>query len=254
MGSRPIQGISECNRNSGRSICSMSFPDTNWTALIHASLNGNDENRRALSEVCTAYWKPVHKVICATGVGRTDANDLTQSFFTYLMKNSTLRRVERGRGLFRTFLTRVLLRFVRDERCKAHAAKRGGGQFVQSLDELDDSETPAEVSHLTEVLDHAWAIAVFERVIESVRRDVISARDEKAWETLRKFLPGSQHPPSAAEAASELGLSEAGLRTEVHRLRQRCREALRRELIVTTSSPGEIDEELAYIGRILQKP
>jgi DNA-directed RNA polymerase specialized sigma24 family protein len=241
------------NRNSWDLTCCMSFPDTNWTVLVHASLNGDDENREALSEVCATYWKPVHTAICATGVGRTDASDLTQSFFAYLMKNSTLSRVERGRGLFRTFLTRVLLRFLRDERCKAHAAKRGGGQFVQSLDELDDSQTPAEVNHLTEVLDRAWAIAVFERVIESVRGEVIAARGEEAWKTLRKFLPGSHHLPLAAEAAGVLGLSEAGLRTEVHRLRLRCREALRREVMVTTSSPGEIDEELAYIGRILQK-
>jgi DNA-directed RNA polymerase specialized sigma24 family protein len=232
----------------------MFFPDTNWTVLVHASLNGDVENRRALSEVCAKYWQPVYKVICANGATRHDASDLTQSFFAYLMETSTLRRVERGRGLFRTFLTKVLWRFLRDERCKARAQKRGGGQVVQSLDELEDDEMPGSTSNLTEVLDRAWAVSIFERVIETLRGDIVAARGEEAWETLRKFLPGSLNPPSMAEAAPALGLTEGGLRTEVHRMRQRCREALRRELIVTTSSPEEIEEELVYIGRVLRMP
>jgi len=230
----------------------MSFPDTNWTVLVHATLHGDEANRRALADVCAAYWKPVHKAICATGVRSTDANDLTQSFFTYLMKTSTLRRAEKGRGLFRTFLTRVLLRFLRDERCKAHAEKRGGGQFVQPLDELDDADMPANETRVSEALDKSWAVAIFERVIESVRREVVSARGEEAWHVLRCFLPGSHASAPAPDAARQLGLSEAGLRTEVHRLRQRCRDALRREVTVTVSSPEEIDEEIAYMGRVLQ--
>jgi len=220
--------------------------------LVHATLHGDEANRRALAEICAAYWKPVHKAICATGVRCTEANDLTQSFFTYLMKTSTLRRAEKGRGLFRTFLTRVLLRFLRDERCKAHAEKRGGGQFVQPLDELGDADMPAEETRVSEALDKTWAVAIFERVIDAVRREVVSARGEGAWNVLRCFLPGSHASISVPDAARQLGLSEAGLRTEVHRLRQRCRDALRREVTVTVSSPEEIDEEIAYMGRVLQ--
>ena len=54
-----------------------------------------------------------------------------------------------------------------------------------------------------------------------------------------------------ALAASVLGVGEGGARTEVHRLRNRCREALRRELMVTVSSPEELEEEIAYLGRAL---
>jgi hypothetical protein len=56
----------------------------------------------------------------------------------------------------------------------------------------------------------------------------------------------------AADVAPALGLTEGGLRSEVHRLRQRCREVLRFEVLTSVSSPEEVDEEIAYLGRVLR--
>jgi DNA-directed RNA polymerase specialized sigma24 family protein len=230
----------------------VSFPNTNWTVLAQATLHGDCEGRRALEELCKTYWQPVYVAICASGVCREEAKDQAQSFFAYLLENSTLRRAERARGKFRTFLLTLLWRFLRDDREKRFAKKRGGGAPIYRFEELTDESMPSEAISLTESLDREWALALIERVMEVIRTEVVAARNEEAWKLLRQFLPGSLHTPVMAEAAPALGLSEGGLRWEVHRLRQRCREVLRFELITTVSSPEQINEEIAYLVRVLQ--
>jgi DNA-directed RNA polymerase specialized sigma24 family protein len=220
--------------------------------IAQATLQGNEAARLAMDEFCQLYWRPVHLAICAAGRRGEDAEDQTQSFFRYLMANSTLRRVERGRGKFRTFLLTVLWRFLRDERDKVRAEKRGGGATLCMLEEAVESELPAEAAPLTEALDREWAMAIFQRVLQTIRSEVVTARGEKAWSLLRQFLPGSMHAPPMADVAPALGLTEGGLRSEVHRLRRRCQEVLRYEVVTSVSSPEEVDEEIVYLGRVLR--
>jgi DNA-directed RNA polymerase specialized sigma24 family protein len=230
----------------------VSFPNTNWLVLAQATLHGNDEGRRALAEICEQYWKPVYYAICALGTDREQAKDHTQAFFSYVMENSTLRRADRVRGKFRSFLQAVLWRFLRDQRDKQFAEKRGGKAATFALDELADEELPSEAAPLAETLDLEWAMTVFQKVIDTLRSEVVQSRGEHAWTILSQFLPGGSGKRTAIEAAPSLGLSENGLRSEIHRLRQRCREALRYELLATVSSPELVNEEIAYFGRILK--
>lgn len=230
----------------------MQFPNTSWTILAQATLNGDSEGQRALDQVCQLYWRPVCAAIRAIGSGGEDPEDLTQSFFKYLMVNSTLKAADRGKGKFRTFLLTVLWRFVRDERAKRTASKRGGGMEVRSIDEAFDHELPAEAAPMAEALDREWGLTVFERVIEALQVEVVESRGEAAWSILREYLPGSLHMPPMADSAAALGLSEGGLRSEVHRLRKRCRELLRCELISTVSSPEDVHDEIVYLGRVLR--
>jgi DNA-directed RNA polymerase specialized sigma24 family protein len=230
----------------------MSFPNTSWTIIAQATLQGSEAARRAMDEFCQLYWRPVHLAICAVGRHAEDSEDQTQSFFRYLMANSTLRRVQRGRGKFRTFLLTVLWRFLRDERDKRLAEKRGGGAAMCPLEEAIESELPSEAGPLTEALDREWGMALFQRVMQTIRAEVVTARGEEAWSLLRQFLPGSMHTPLMAEVAPALGLTEGGLRSEVHRLRHRCQEVLRYEVVTSVSSPEEIDEEIVYLGRVLR--
>jgi hypothetical protein len=55
-----------------------------------------------------------------------------------------------------------------------------------------------------------------------------------------------------AEVAPALNLTEGGLRSEVFRLRQRCKEVLRSEVVTSVSTPEEVDEEIVYLGRVLR--
>ena len=54
--------------------------------------------------------------------------------------------------------------------------------------------------------------------------------------------------------ALELGISAAGVRSEVKRLRDRFREILRSEVARTVSRIEDVDEELRHLRRTLSDP
>lgn len=178
----------------------VAFPETRWSVLAAATLHGDDRARLALDEMCRCYWQSVFAVIRSRGCGEDIARDQTQGFFAYLIEKSALRRADRARGRFRTYLLTLLWRYLRDERERATAEKRGGPMAGTGSD--DELETlPAEALPLAETLDREWALATLERALEVVRSEVLAARGEAAWAVLRGFLPGSASVPVIAVAA-----------------------------------------------------
>ena len=219
--------------------------------LAVATANGDEVAMDALNRLCSRYWQPVYAVIQSREQSVDSARELTQAFFVYLLEKSTLRRADRSRGRFRSFLLTVLWRFLRDERKREHADKRGGLNEPCTLEDVED-ELVAEGNPLAEVLDREWALALMKRSLDDVQKEVVATRGEAVWTVLRRYLPGSTEVPPMSTAAAVLGISEAGARTEIHRLRHRCREILRKELLSTVSSPEELEEEIAYLGRALR--
>ncbi len=216
-----------------------------------ATLHGDDRARGALEELCRRYWQPVFSVVRSREPSVEAARDRTQAFFLHLLERSTLRRADRSRGRFRTFLLTVLWRFLRDEQHRDVAEKRGGTEQPRALDDVEDELAGAD-SPLAEELDREWALTTMERAMELLREEVTAARGQPAWEILRGFLPGSTNVPSMPDAARVLGLSEAGARTEIHRLRRRCRDILRRLLLGTVNAPEDVDAEIEHLGRALR--
>ena len=62
---------------------------------------------------------------------------------------------------------------------------------------------------------------------------------------------GEKPPKSYAELGVELGLSEAGIKMEVMRLRARFRERLRAEVAQTVADPAEVEAECRYLLSVL---
>jgi len=230
----------------------MSFPEKRWSMLAAATAHGDDTALRALDEWCRRYWQPVFAVIRSREHTPDAAREHTQAFFVHLLEKSTLRRADPARGRFRTFLLTVLWRFLRDERKHRRAEKRGGDAEMHPIEEVED-ELIEESNPLAETLDREWALTMLERALEQVRHDIVATRGEAAWSVLQRFLPGSSGAPLMAEAAAVLGVTEAGARTEIHRLRNRCREALRRELMTTVTSPEDLEDEITHLGRVLRR-
>lgn len=229
----------------------MAFPETNWSILAEATLHGDESARTALGDLCQQYWQPVYVAIRSRGYGDEDARDHTQGFFEYLLEGAILCKADQAQGKFRTFLLTVLWRFLNDERKKQAAEKRWGGQRRESLD-VSDYEIAADEESLTQVLDHEWAVSVMQRTLSALKEEVVGKQGEAGWELLRRFLPGSREVPVVEEVAELLNISNPGARTEIHRLRNRFREMLRRQLMGTVTRADELDEEIRYLGQVLR--
>jgi RNA polymerase sigma-70 factor (ECF subfamily) len=100
--------------------------------------------------------------------------------------------------------------------------------------------------------DREWALSALALALQRLEQDHADRGEIERFAALRLYLPGVAASPPYDETAVQLGISLAALKSEVHRLRQSFRAGLRAELARTVSSPTEIDDELAYLGRVLR--
>jgi RNA polymerase sigma factor (sigma-70 family) len=225
----------------------MYFPTTQWTLLAQATLGGETAGRQAMEDLCRRYWSPLYQFIRARGYNEAEAKDLTQEFLLHLVEHSTLQKADRSRGKFRSFLCGALVRFLADAYDKRQAQKRGGGAPHVELDvaeELGASSSPDEL-----VFDREWAMVILENALRTVEEQYKGAENQFA--ILRQFLPGSIAVPSYEQAATQLGLNLPALKSELHRLRQRFKAAVREEVAATVSAPHEIDQEMNHLQHVL---
>ena len=226
------------------------FQTTAWTVVLSAAQEGAPGAQGSMAELCRTYWQPIYAFILHQRHPVPDAEDLTQGFFAHLLVERTLTRAERARGRFRSFLLGALRRFLADQAGLLNAQKRGAGWEFISLNTIPDPEIPVATDLNAEQLFEAqWARALLDAALARLRAEWAAGVDKAAaLDALLRFLPGAgTPPPSYRETATELGISEAALKSLVHRLRTRYREALRREVARTVPAPHEVDDEIRHL-------
>jgi len=231
----------------------MEFPSTHWSLLARATLHGESGPTAELEEFCGRYRSVVVAFVRLRGFDAAEAEDLAHDFLVHMMEKSTLRRADAARGRFRSFLLGALVRFLGDERDRRRAVKRGGGQAPLSLDHPEGGAGLASVpAPEAERFDQAWAQQILEFALRRIEDEYTGRGRAALFASLRAFLPGSGQPPAYETVAAEAGLSPSAVKTEVHRVRQRLRAAMREEIARTVSDPLEVDDEIAYLGRALR--
>ena len=236
------------------------FPSTHWSVIVAAGRSQADPEiaQAALAELCQTYWSPLYSFVRSRGYAVHDAQDLTQSFFAYLIEHKIYTRVDRQKGRFRSFLLASLKNFLADASDRERTLKRGGGQSFLPLHEEQTKEAESLFqNHRTastedQIFDRSWADALVTAALERLSADYNGEDKEKLFNELRIFLAGCAGPPPAyAELAVRLGMTESTLRSHVTRLRSRYREALRAEVRRTVDTEAEVDEELHELLRVL---
>ena len=233
------------------------FQTTHWTLVLRARQSDPTETaRKALSNLCEAYWPPLYAFLRRRGHASPEAQDLVQGFFTHLLEQNTLSRARKEKGRLRTFLLGSLQNFLFNEYDRARTLKRGGGHRFVSIDEhLPEAEAVMMGTACfsdSRSYDLVWASNIVKRAWQHLR-NAFEAEGKTEWlEVLKPFVAGGGlTPPNQEEAAERLGVPIATLRTWLSRLRQRYREALRKEVASTVSNPGDVDQELHYLYQVL---
>jgi len=231
----------------------MNFPATEWSLLARATLNGESAAAESLAEFCRRYREPVVRFICRRGAPISEAEDLAHDFMLHVMEKSVLRRADPARGRFRSFLIGALVRFLRDAHQSRTAQKNGGDRPPLSLDELEtkglELSLPGEDAA---AFDREWALALLYLTLEGIRVDYAQAGQSAEYAVVSAYLPGSVASPPYEESAARLGQTLGAFKTGVHRLRQRFRERLQREVAATISSPEDFESEFSYLGQVLR--
>jgi len=236
------------------------FPVTQWTLLVNGCRSQDPEQRRrALEELCLAYWYPLYVFARRQGSSREDAEDLTQGFLSYLLERDLFASASQELGKLRTFLLTIFQRYIGDARTRDRAQKRGGGQTLLSLDLRDGEERyvnePADTVTPEALYDRSWAMSVLAASLEDLGRAEQLAGRGPQFAVLEPFLNAATVADgNYDEAALALRMNGDAVRKAVSRLRQKFRECLRRQIAATLHQPDEaqVDEELTALKAALR--
>ncbi|NCF84671.1 MAG: sigma-70 family RNA polymerase sigma factor [Verrucomicrobiaceae bacterium] len=229
-------------------MSSDAFFTTRWTRVARSRGN-SEEAKLALSELCEAYYDPVHGFIRVTVRDNEKANDLTQGFFANVLSRSAFDGADPNRGRFRAFLLGAIKHYLWDRRRHKQTAKRGGGEATLPLEE--EQAASAQLPPDQE-FDRRWALTILGKALTELRESMKANDDLAKFDALKPWLTGDSAGLLQTEAADQLGLSESARKVAIHRLRRRFRETVKAEIAQTLDNVDHIDAELAYMQQALR--
>jgi RNA polymerase sigma-70 factor (ECF subfamily) len=196
---------------------------------------------------------PVYYHICRWGNSPEAAKDLTQDFFYHLLCRERLKKADRARGKFRSFLLTTLNHFLHSEWDRRIAQMRDE-RVVVSLDQTDADGRPLiePTGGLSPdvLFDRQWAASVFRRVRERLV-DELELQGRKVPLALLSVALHEAESVPYRSLAEKLQVSEDNVKQMVKRLRQRWGEILREEVSITVEHPSDADEEIQYLLQIV---
>lgn len=232
-----------------------SFAITRWTLVVQAR-GGDTAARSALSELCSAYYAPVVTFLRADGREEDAAREMAHAFFAGVLEGRSLGGADPGRGRFRSYLLGAVKHFLADQRDRAAAEKRGGRVEAVALDGGTPSapglDLPAPAAD-DRAFDRQWALTVIERALRAVGEELADAGKREQFDVLKPWLIGGTETTPQVEAGVRLGMSEAAVKVAIHRLRQRFREVVKKEIADTVPAESDIDDELRYLITVLSR-
>jgi RNA polymerase sigma-70 factor (ECF subfamily) len=226
------------------------FSATHWSIVLAAGQGDLAGATAALERLCHLYWYPIYAFVRRRGAGQHEAEDLTQAFFAFLLEKESLKKVDRTKGKFRTFLLAALTNFLANEWDKRQTLKRGGQRAIVSLDETAEGlylREPVESLTPEKLFERRWASALIEQVLARLKQEYGAGGKADLFAKLEPALTGETAAGVYAEWAAALGMSEGAVKVALHRLRRRFGEVLRSEIAHTVSSPEEIDDEIRQL-------
>jgi RNA polymerase sigma-70 factor (ECF subfamily) len=211
------------------------FPPTAWSLLTRLRDPRDPRVRQYLDRMIQMYWRPVYKYVrIAWKRSNEDAKDLTQAFFVHLLEGDLLARADPGRGNFRKLLQVSLRNFLANEARAGHAAKRGGGKPVVSLDAEADPAWGTDAADPEAAFESQWARELLARSIDLLR-------DRCRPEVYSAFRRFHLEDAPVRGIAEELGATEA----QVGHFLQDARSALRGIVTEEIRQYVQDDAELA---------
>jgi RNA polymerase sigma factor (sigma-70 family) len=233
------------------------FVTTRWSVILSGADSEGPERqiRKALSQLCRIYWRPIFFFIVRRGYSAEDAEDLTQDFFAKILKVDWLQKADPTRGRFRSLLLKSLQNFLNDADDRNHARKRGGDASFVSWD-LWIAEAPSELTLSREALnswpaervfDAGWAATVVERAVRRIREECESKGRLRVFEVLSPYVCAERDDPSYRNLAAKLRVPEATVKKLLYHMRHRYRFLLRDEVAQTVADPADVDDELRYL-------
>jgi len=211
------------------------FPTTRWTLVLEA--RSESEKAQALQALLAAYRAPLYVFARRSGLAPADAEDAVQSFAVVAIERDLFARADKEKGKLRSFLKTAFRHHLSDERERGGAQKRGG-----HVPHLDFSEAEAFVAsrelNPERAFDAKWARVVMARALEETQAELESEQRALVSAYFDGEITGLK------EAAEKAHMSEAKLKSILHRARGRYRAHLLQIVRGTVAPEASAEDEL----------
>lgn len=223
------------------------FRTTRWTQVSRAKAE-SPEGRRALAELCDAYYEPVAAFLRCQVRDTELARDLAHDFFASVLEGGTIARADQDRGRFRSYLLGAVKHFLSHHREAQRRLKRGGGVASPSLNDTEagvgQSLADATVLSPDAAFDRQWALTVLARALEALRLECVAEGRGEFFEGVKPWLTGEAAHGDQAALAVSFGMNANALKVAVHRLKRRFREVLKAEVAGTLEDASAVEAEM----------
>ena len=209
----------------------------------------SDDGRRALSDLCQAYYEPIVAYLRSVMRDGDAARDMSHAFFAEVLAGGRMHAADPERGRFRFYLLGAVKHFVAHRREADGRLRRGGGVQPLSLD-AQSPESPAlnvadDARRTPEAaFDRQWAVTVLARAMAALQAECAAEGKAALLEHLRPWLLGESGYGDQTVVAEAMGLSASAMKAVVHRTRHRFRQCVKAEIAGTLKDAAAVEDEM----------
>jgi hypothetical protein len=235
------------------------FPQTQWTLLGRAGEVTSDGQRTALGDLLQRYMPALRThLLLERRLPPERADDLLQAFVSRkVLEQRLIRKADRGRGTFRSFLLRSLNNFVNDELRFERVAGRApeGGPPVDVNEQVGLGDAGA--ADPSGAFDVAWAREVLSEGVAVMRRECEASRREDLWGVFegRVLLPSMEgtEPTGYEELIRRFGLVSPEQASNVLITAKRMFARALRSVVAKYADAGDVETEIRDLKSILAR-
>ncbi|MGJ8673665.1 RNA polymerase sigma factor [Rubritalea sp.] len=226
------------------------FQSTCWKHFHDLRSGIPTREKRALNQICQAYWKPLYHFAYSIGCQHQDAEDCVQAFLSGESTTQLFAAADPIKGRMRSILLVAFKRFIYDIRKKNNAQKRGGG--TPSLSLGNEFAIPGNTPDPSLAYDQQWAMIIVEQAKSNLGKRYRDQGKEKLYDNLEPLLDEKKETDYQT-LANTLDLTLSAVKSAIHRIRQRFGTEIRAAVAETVVDENEIDAELSWLIKVLSK-
>jgi len=227
------------------------FCETHWSLVHVAARAGEPGAEEAIHALCASYVYPIYAYLRRHGHHPHAAEDLTQGFFSDLLRRDWLGGVGSEKGRFRTFLLACLRNYLLKDVVRNAGPTRNPGEPILSFDAAQAESSynlePQDVRDPAVLFERRIALTLISAALDKLKNEYAAEGKAHLFDTLSSRLIGEAEWGTGAQDAANLGMTHGAMRAALARMRQRCRELLRAEVARTVEDPTIVDDEIRFL-------
>jgi len=251
---KKILGLEICTRMNDPTPAE-NFPETRWSMVLQAGVEDSDARLGALDKLCRTYWPAIYGFARYRGHSPADAEDLTQGFFSVLLKRDGFEKLKPESGKLRSWLIRGFENYRIDQHRRETAQHRGGDWIQLEITDVKGEEWWNNISiyHLSDLsdpekaFDQMWAAHILLEAKKQAEKSYFDSGNGDLYEALKPALDFDNQQDFARKAEENLKKTAAAIRKSIQRLRVAYGKQIRKQIADTLSDPAGVDDEFSAL-------